>query len=211
MKKYILDLFMVILFLLLVSFQQLPKLLHEVLGVIFLIAVIAHIYLNRGYFSSLAKGKWNSFRVCQAVMNFSLLITFLWAVVTGIFLSNYLFKSFVPLELARSISIHSHHVSLPFLMIVLCGIHLGFHGKILLNKFLTNRNKFVTNVMIFVIISFGVYISFSNRIGDRLLQKHIFATPATEFNLPVYFMLHLALFLCYAILGFYISKTLAKK
>ena len=42
-----------LLFLLVMSFHHIPKLLHEVIGLLWLAAVMVHIWQNRGWFKTL--------------------------------------------------------------------------------------------------------------------------------------------------------------
>jgi len=48
-----------LLFLSVMSFHYIPKLLHEVIGLLWLMAVMVHIGQNRGWFKTLGKGRWN--------------------------------------------------------------------------------------------------------------------------------------------------------
>ena len=47
-----------LLFLLVMSFHYIPKLLHEVIGLLWLVAVMVHVWQNRGWFKTLVKGHW---------------------------------------------------------------------------------------------------------------------------------------------------------
>ncbi len=190
MKRLLLNGTILILFLALMSFQFLPRILHEIFGVAFFAAGILHLYFNRAWFKSLTKGKYDFSRALQTTINFLMIISFVVITITGIFLSNFLFENFVPLELQRNISVHGHHVALPYLMMILAGIHIGLHWKNFFRRFVNFfgvnpdglKFKIVAGTLAAIIIFVGVYGAFLNRVGDRLLMLHIFGTPA--YDLP---------------------------
>ena len=92
MKRIFLDILLLILFLAVMDFHALPKLLHEVLGVLFPLAVFLHLFLNRRWISALPSGKWTVRRCMSVSVNFLLIVCFLLVTVTGICLSNHLFN-----------------------------------------------------------------------------------------------------------------------
>ncbi len=47
---------------------------HEYLGIALAVLAIAHVVLNRRWFASLAKGRWNAVRVLQALTIFGLIV-----------------------------------------------------------------------------------------------------------------------------------------
>ena len=215
MKRIFLDVLLLVLFLAVMSFHALPKLLHEVLGLLLPLTVFLHLFLNRRWFSALFSGKWTVMRVMSVSVNLLLVICLFLVAVTGICLSNHLFKDMIPLALQRNITLHQLHVSLPFAMLLLMGIHFGFHWQVwkqrLLQFFHWEADFFAyrwgSRIMTIAFIGLGIYGSLQNRIGDRLLMKHIFATPATDLPGVIYALLLFFVFSLYACLG-NVSQTL---
>ena len=209
MKRILLDILLLILFLSVMNFHALPKLLHEVLGLLFPLAVLVHLFLNRRWFSALPMGKWSAMRLMAVSINVLLIIVFFLAAATGICLSNHLFKDMIPLALQRNITIHQLHVSLPFAMLILMGIHFGLHWsgwrQRLLQFFHWKADSAAycraSRVMEILFLGLGIYGSLQNRVGDRLLMKHMFATPATDLPGVMYALLLLFIFSLYACLG----------
>lgn len=209
MKRIIVDILVLVLFLAVMSFHALPKLLHEVLGLLFPAAVLLHLLLNRRWFFALRLGKWDAMRVISTAVNLLLLVCLLLIAVTGICLSNYLFQDIIPLDLQRNITLHQLHVSLPFVILILMGIHLGLHWQGWKQRLLhffhwaadSVAYRWGSRVLTIIFAGLGIYASLQNRVGDRLLMKHIFATPAT--NLPglAYAVLLFSIFFLYACLG----------
>ena len=141
--------------------------------------------------------------VCVAVIIF-----------TGVCISNHLFNGMIDMKLQRNITIHQLHVSLPFLMMILSGLHLGLHWqgfwqriKNLLSIDTTSIiYKFISRLAILILIAAGIYGSFLDRIGDRLMMQHIFATEATDLPFVAFALLMSGVFTLYVIAGFILNK-----
>lgn len=215
MKRILWDALMLSVFLAVMSFHFVPKMLHEVLGILFPLAVLFHLYRNRRWFATLRQGRWNIIRCLNALVNGLLIVCFLFVTVTGVCLSNHLFKDVVPLFLQRNIALHQLHVSLPFAMLILMGLHLGFHWQSWsqrLEKILPWRKGSLLDrlgkiAMGLAFLGTGIYGSLQNRVGDRLLMKHIFATPATDLPGALYVLLLLGIFALYACIGSWLQTV----
>ena len=218
MRRNFLNITMLLLFILTVSFHFLPKILHEVLGILWFVAVFCHLYLNRKWIFSLNGGKWTINRSISVFINFMLIIAMVAVMVTGVFISNYIFKGLVGMELARNITAHQLHVSLPYLIIILSGVHLGLHIKglwlRLLNFLTIDKNSAKARVAAYAfsitLVILGIYGSFLDRVGDRLLMKHIFATQATNLPFAAFLSILLGIFGLYVVFGYGIDRVFTK-
>ena len=218
MKKYFLDATLLTAFLLVMSFHFLPRILHEVLGVVMFAAVILHFVLNRRWFFNFYRGKLSARKIFSTLINFSMLATFAVIFVSGVCMSNYIFNDFVSLELRRNFTLHQLHVSLPYILMILIGLHIGLHWREIWNRFLNFMNwqknslrlKVGCYISIFATICLGIYGAFLNRVGDRILMKHIFATPATELSFAEFAILFLATMSIYSIAIYFIDKKFFK-
>ena len=205
-----------LLFLLVMSFHYIPKLLHEVIGLLWLIAVMVHIWQNRGWFKTLGKGRWNLFRGMNALVDFALLAVLFVTVLAGTGISNFIFKEIMPLDIQRNIMVHQLHVSLPYAMLILMGLHWGMHFRGWLRQWrldfdMSNRWVRIFGLMAGVLtVAVGVYGSVLNRIGDRLLLKHIFATAATSEPWTIYVTLLVGIMGMYVLVGAGLWKLLFK-
>ena len=208
MKRIVWDILMLAVFLAVMSFHFLPKMLHEVLGVALPLLAVMHLIWNRRWFAALLQGKWGARRLLSGAINFLLMASLLAILVTGVCISNHLFKGIVPLDLARNITIHQIHVSMPFLMLILIGLHLGLHWRAwwqwLKNACGWQGNtiayRLLTKGTALAICGLGIYGSFQNRVGDHILLKHIFASPATSEPGGIYVLLLLSILGMYAVL-----------
>lgn len=197
-----------LLFLPIMCFHYVPKVLHEVLGILWLLLVLIHIGQNRQWFASLKRGNWTMLRIIGTVVDMLLLVVLLVMVGAGSGISNHLFKDIMPMDIQRSILIHQLHVSLPYALLILMGLHWGLHFKSWRERWHLPwpASKCVKAVLALLVTASGIYGSFLDRVGDRLLMKHIFATPATGEPAIVYVCLLLAIWGMYLILGALLIK-----
>ena len=205
-----------LLFVLAMSFHYIPKLLHEIIGVAWLLLAGVHLYQNRHWLKSLRQGKWNFRRALGTVIDILLIAVVLVAVFAGLGISNFLLKDIMPLEIQRSIVIHQYHVSLPYALLILCGLHWGLHfkgwlgqwQKVFAWKLSAVVKRSIVAALSLAVLSAGIYASFLNRIGDRLLMKHIFATAATNEPAPTYVLLLCGTIGLYVLLGAALQRYL---
>lgn len=159
----------------------------------------------------------NNFKKFMLVLNALLIIDFFLVTLTGIFVSNHLFKEIFSQEILRNILIHQLHISLPYFFLILSGLHFGFHWKNLWSRLTKNFNKNSLKYKIICfgstlcIAIFGIYFSILNRIGDRIFFNHVFVTEATKAGLTIYILSLLSVFGFYAILGFFAEKLMTRR
>ena len=149
-------------------------------------------------------------RIIGTVVDMLLLVVLLVVMGAGSGISNHLFKDIMPLDIQRSILIHQLHVSLPYALLILMGLHWGLHFKGWRARWHLPWPAFLPlKVVLAVLVAAGgIYGSFLDRVGDRLLMKHIFATPATGEPAVVYVGLLLAIMGLYIIIGALLAKFL---
>ena len=85
--KIITDVGMYAVLLLLMSEYQIKGLSHECLGIAFGVLFIMHTVLNRKWYSSLIKGRYNAVRVLALAINSLLLIFALCSMISGMLVS----------------------------------------------------------------------------------------------------------------------------
>lgn len=199
-----------LLFLPIMCFHYVPKELHEVLGILWLILVLTHIGQNRQWFAALRRGRWPLLRIIGTVINMSLLLLMLVIVGAGSGISNHLFKDIMPMDIQRSIMIHQLHVSLPYALLILMGLHWGLHFRGWREKWHLPwpASRAVKVLLALAVTAGGIYGSFLDRVGDRLLMKHIFATSATGEPVEIYVGLLCAILGMYILAGILLGKIL---
>ena len=88
MKK-ILDIILTIVLLFLMAYQVTGEMLHEWIGIVMTVLVIVHHILNRKWYKSLFRGKYNPYRILTTVMSILLLASFILTAFCGMAMSGY--------------------------------------------------------------------------------------------------------------------------
>lgn len=214
MKRIFLDIVVLVLFLLTMSFQFLPKVLHEVLGILMPAVAVCHLIWNRSWFSALFRGEWNFRRGLSTMINCLLIVNLVIILVTGMMISNYLFKGFLGIYLQRSIMVHQLHASLPYLLLILLGLHLGLYWSSIWHRFTSwcqwnlqsVKYRVGCYLMMGIFMVGGVYASFMHQIGDRLRLKHLFVTAATQASFEIFLLTLLNILGMYAVVSFIVRR-----
>lgn len=209
MKNLLLDAILFALFVAELSFQILPKILHEILGVAMFALIIFHVAINRRRLVSLIK-KMTPRKFFSTTLNLLLTICAGATLITGVCMSNYLFVDAVSGELRRNMTIHQLHVAAPYVMLILIGVHIGLHWRELWQRFF-KRFGIIFKVAAGILSAVGVAGFFLNRVGDRILMKHIFGTPATELPAAVFILLIIGGIIFYALITFLFDEKIFRK
>lgn len=196
------------------SFQFMPKFLHEILGVVWMLLVLWHLYHNRSFWQKLRRGSWTLGRLLGTFVDLLLLAVMLAVFLAGLGISNYLLRGVLPLEIQRSIVLHQYHKSLSYALLILCGLHWGMHWQVWQKqwqKFIKlslplSCRRLMIAMTAFVVLASGVLGSFMNQVGDRLLMKHIFVTEAVKQPGAIYVLLLAGMLGLYVIAGIVLKK-----
>jgi hypothetical protein len=180
-KKYkfqvVQDLGMLFVLLSLMAYHLWGEYIHEILGVTFLGAILLHVALNAHWFKNLTNGNWPNIRILQVILNVLLLFIFTSAIISGLMLSRHLLPNFIfhnSSDLVRKIHMTCVHWGL-----VLIGLHLGLHWKMLSNFFLKIWSISPTSTLagrimpsVFILIScYGLYQFIQRNLYSYLLIK----------------------------------------
>ena len=205
MKKFLFDVILLALFVAELSFHHLPKILHEILGVAMAAVIIIHVAINFRRLKSLFK-KFSSRKIFIITTDFLLALASTIIFFAGVCMSNYLFADWISFELRRNMTLHQLHVAAPYMMMILIGVHVGFHAQELRQKFLSAKNFFNAAIVTFAAV--GAFGLFFNRVHDRILMKHIFATPATDLPAPLFMLIIFGGVIFFALITFLLDKKI---
>ena len=153
--KMTVDVLMIVLLMLLMSFELVGDEAHEWIGMgMFLL----HHFLNRKWTGNLRKGKYTPFRTLQVVLVVLLLLAMSGSMISGVILSNYLFK-FVKIKGAANLA-GTVHMLCAYWGFLLMSIHLGIHWNMVVG-------------MAALIVIYGIYAFEKRNIADYLfLRSH---------------------------------------
>ena len=207
MRNILLDVVLFALFVAELSFRYLPGILHEIFGIVMAALIIWHIAMNRR-------------RVrFMLTLNIALAICSVLILATGVCISNHLFADAVSLEIQRNTMIRSLHVALPYVTLILIGVHVGLNWREFWNRLLHligakefyQRWKKFFMAAVIMLSAVGVVGLFMNRVRDRILMKHIFTTPATELPLVAFVLMIIGGVALFALITYLAKEKLFRR
>ena len=110
---------------LLMAYSLIGELFHEITGSLIFILFIIHHILNRRWYGTIAKGKYNAKRIFQSILNLLLLVFMILQPVSGILMSKHLY-TFLPVFPVSAIARNVHMLLAYWGYVLLC-IHAGTH------------------------------------------------------------------------------------
>lgn len=153
-------------------YTEVSNVFHECIGMLLLPPVLYHLYCVRRWWISPARGRYTAYRVLAMIMNVALLILFITVLMTGILISNELFAAWVPLEWRKMLVLHEVHRVLPWYMILMVSVHVGFHVPL-------RRTSQRTRSLLLLIAMGGMLLGTTEHmLIERLSFAHVFGTPA---------------------------------
>ena len=219
--RYGLDILMIVLLVGEMMFFYLPPLVHEAVGVAFLLSIAWHLALNRRYVSSLGRGRWNGPRSVRLILNVLLMAACFMTIVSGCLTSSELFADVVPFSLRGNPSLYQLHSTAARYFLVLAGLHLGLHLKAWWQKWLhaagiPSRPLPARMLLLgfgMLLGAAGIYAAHQDRLVEHLQGAHIFMTPALSYNGAGYALTQAGIFLLFAEIGWLLSlwKGVRKK
>lgn len=91
--KIVVDIFMTIVFIMLMCNQITGVFTHEILGVSVIILFIIHQILNINFYKNIFKGKYNKLRTTFLIINILLLIMMVIMIISSLMVSQHIFRS----------------------------------------------------------------------------------------------------------------------
>lgn len=180
MIRNLLNIAMTVLLLLMLDYRFTGNEFHEISGVVLALLFIFHNVLNQRWYVAFLKGRQSTRRVLMTLVNLLLVAAMVVVLVTGVLISA---TVFAPLGIRSSdLFMHDLHQGSAYVSFILVAIHLGMHWAMLMAKFknwlhidASSLGWVITSriVAIFV-IAYGVYASFTNDIGGKLLMQRVF-------------------------------------
>ena len=124
-KRWITDLVLTAILLLLMGYSLIGEAVHEWLGIAMLVLIVLHHIWNRAWYKGLGKGRMSAYRAAQTLLTFLLLLSVLGSLFSGLVLSQYVLD-FLPLGWGQDLA-QALHLPCAFWSFLLMGLHLGLH------------------------------------------------------------------------------------
>ena len=99
-KRWITDLALTVILLLLMGYSLIGEAVHEWLGLVMLALIVLHHIWNHVWYKGLGKGRMSIYRAAQTLLTFLLLLSVIGSLFSGLVLSQYVLD-FFPLDWGR--------------------------------------------------------------------------------------------------------------
>lgn len=173
--KICVDVVMYILFLLLMGQYLLRDAPHEWLGIAAGVFFILHNVLNYKWYKVIFKGRYNTIRIVQTAVNILLLLAVFGCMLSGIFVSQYIFSvgNGSTIEFGKLL-----HLVTTAWAFILMSVHFGLHWA----KFIGLAKKLPMNpktqilfrrffqVLVLALCIYGVYLFIDRRFWEELFH-----------------------------------------
>ena len=210
MKKKIIDIIMTVLLLFLMAYQVTGEVLHEWIGIVMTILVIVHQILNRKWYKSLFKGKYNAYRIVTTVNNTLLLCSFALTAFCGMAMSGYavpFLYGMTNISFARRFHLAMSHWSF-----VLMGLHLGLHIPAMISKLkLSQTIRNIVSVLFAIAAGYGLFLFLRNNMADYMFFRVPFAFLDYEKSKVLVILENLLMLIFWAFLGTQIANLCMNK
>ena len=207
--KIAVDIAMTAVLLLLMTYELIGQVSHELLGIIMFMFFILHHILNSRWTKNLIKGKYTALRTLQTVLVGLVLLSMAGSVFSGVILSRHIFL-FLPFGNGLSFTRNMHMLS-AYWGFIFMSLHLGFHWNMMMGmaKRLTKNSSamrtWVFRIIALIIAGYGVYAFVKRDIGSYLLLQNQFAF--FDFAEPIIWFLldYMAIMGLFVVIGHYTS------
>ena len=173
--RIIIDIGMTGCLLFLMPYSLLSETAHEWIGMAMFVLFITHHILNRRWIAVIPKGKYTLLRTIQTLLVVILFFLMLGSMVSGILLSNYIFKAVRIIGI--SMEARQVHIFCAYWGFALMSVHLGMHWEMVVNMVsrLFHKSSMIRDwafrLIAIIIADYGVYEFRNRQIGDYLMMK----------------------------------------
>ena len=176
------------------AISRTESLLHEVFGIVMFLCVLLHLAVNRKWFTSLSRGKYNANRFMTAAANFLLIAAILLIAVSSVVISGYVFSK---LNLSGAFWGRQIHMAATAWLFVISGIHYGMHM----------RKRYLS---LYIAGAFGIAAFIVCRLYERLFLLNEFAYMPYIPERTIY-LLHALMFAAFIVLGNELKQIMTRK
>ena len=200
------DVLMIGILLLQMSYSIAGEMLHEITGMAFFVLFIIHHTLVIRYTKALFRGKRTPEKTVKILMDILLLIIVLLMILSAIPISKYIF-TFIGLSRFASLG-RTIHLLGAYWGFALINIHLGFHLDRILHKPM-QKNKGLTVLVLTTIFIAGLIVFIKEGIYQYMFLINLFVYFDTNSGLLIFILKYILIAGMFAVVG-YAGITLLK-
>lgn len=214
MLKIAVDIGMTACLLLLMPYSLVGETAHEWIGMAIFFLFVVHHILNRKWLAAVTRGTYPAFRTIQTILVAAMLILMSGSMISGIVLSNHIFRFVKPFEIYEMAQ--RVHMFCAYWGFVVLAVHLGVHwnivtavaGKIWRRPSVFRR--WIARAAALLAAGYGIYAFDKRQIGDYLfLRNHFLFLDGTE-SVWLFLLDYLAVMSLVICVSYYFSKVLKK-
>lgn len=186
--RLVVDILLVLLLPVLVSFVLTGRLVHEWLGLGMITVLALHHTINGYWVKNLRRGRYDAVRTIGTVVNILMLLDVSVLLATGVLLSKYAL-GWLGLKPYRPPHCHGIHIAAAYWGLILMGLHIGLHTPWIIGVLRLRKRPGLRLACRFICLSiaaYGVYAFVGQRVGDYLTASSHFVNCETT---PLLFML----------------------
>jgi Domain of unknown function (DUF4405) len=203
--RMVIDLTMTILMLVAMAYQITGNTIHELVGVVLLILFVVHNIINRRWYKTIFKGKYNVRRFLSIAVNLLFLVSMAVIIISSVPISSDIFP-YIPVE--NDMILRQIHVQTSYWGFIFMSVHIGMSWGTIINAVrnmtgITSTSRIRTiamRVIAVLIVVYGVQTSFERDMLSRLTIYNPFGWSNDESTMG--FLIDYL-----SIMGIYISGT----
>lgn len=201
--RLVLDFLAVSLLLAALAYNWLDNATHEIIGTAMFLLLVAHNIFNRRWYGTITKARREARGMITRgmitkVINFSLLLTMLTLLITGMIISQTVF-SFLPL--ASNFTARQVHTLVAYLALLIAAVHLGLHWSLIMDVVRgrlgittpSSRRTYVLRALAVIIAAYGVHSLFAVNAGSKLFMQVTMEFWDFQNSTPAFFVHHFAI------------------
>lgn len=212
MFRIFIDICMTVCLLFLMPYSLLSETAHEWIGMAMLVLFLVHHFLNIKWLHGVTKGRYSVFRIVQTLLVAAMIVLMAGFMVSGILLSNHLFKAVRVVKLsawARQV-----HMFCAYWGFAVMSVHLGIHWNIVVN--MTGRlfkkpsvaRRYITRFVAAIAAGYGIYVAHKRQIPEYLLMKNHFVFYDYTESVVFFIADYMAVMILIAFVSYYIGSGL---
>lgn len=205
------DMAMIILLPLLMSYSLAGEAVHEWLGTGMFLLFILHHILNSYWLKQLFKGSYPGIRIIGIILDLLLLAVMFALPLSGVMMSRHVF-TFLNLNIGGVFFARTVHLLASYWGFVLMSLHVGIHWGMVMGRIRKLASGSSSRLLViflrmtvFLLFIYGMYALGQRDIGSYLFLQNQFVF--FDFSEPIYLFLadYLAVMCLFAGIGYYVS------
>ena len=195
---------------------------HEIIGVALIVVWGVHIYANRRWFKATFRGRYNPFRMTQAVVNYGMLVCVGFLAISGVMLSNHVF-AFLGIESGASFA-RTAHLLASHWYFVFISLHIGLHVGVIFNRLKVAQlvagargsasvswKVVATRIIAALVSAYGIYAFVERGLWKYLTLQQPFFFMDMERGYILFFVDYISIVALFAAALHYATKLLIKR